>query len=358
MIDVDIVLQQGQFSLQAAFATPVQGVTALFGPSGSGKTTLLRAIAGLAKPQRGHIRVGADCYFDSAAQRDVAVEDRRTGMVFQDARLFPHLSVLRNLRYGAQRRRGGTISLDGVVDLLGLGALLGRMPASLSGGEAQRVAIGRALLSAPRLLLLDEPLASLDGARKAEILPYLGALRQSIDLPMLLVTHSLPELLRLADHVVLIDAGRVRSYGPVGDVLQSAAVLPERGTVLDVRLLSTSADASHLGFADGELIAPPVHAAAGSALRVFIPARDVIVAVGDLGPVSISNRFHAVVEAIDAAESGAQLIRCRIGNTALSAQIMAQSASRLALSPGMPVTLLVKAVNLDASHVSMREALP
>jgi molybdate transport system ATP-binding protein len=211
-IVIDVALRQGEFGLTADLVLPAAGVTVFFGPSGAGKTTLINCIAGLVTPQRGRIVLGDRVLFDSASGIDLPPEQRHIGYVFQDGRLFPHLTVTGNLRYGV-KRQAGAAAFDEVVELLGIGALLQRRPLTLSGGEKQRVAIGRALLSAPQLLLMDEPLASLDAARRAEILPYLERLRDHFKLPILYVTHERPEAIRLAARVVLIRAGAVVGQG-------------------------------------------------------------------------------------------------------------------------------------------------
>ncbi len=215
MITIGARLQRGGFGLDVDVELPGSGVSALFGASGAGKSTVIDIVAGLATPQAGRIVVNDIVYFDSAAGIDLPPERRRVGYVFQDARLFPHVDVAANLHFGERRRAAADriASLEEIVELLGIGALLKRRPATLSGGEKQRVAIGRALLSGPRLLLLDEPLASLDAPRKAEILPYLQRLRARFALPMLYVSHAWDEVAPLADHVVRLQAGRVTAQG-------------------------------------------------------------------------------------------------------------------------------------------------
>lgn len=215
MIRLAAKLRRDAFALDVDVELPGSGVTALFGPSGAGKSTIIDIVAGLVKPPQGTIVVNDVVYFDSDAGIDLPPEQRRVGYVFQDARLFPHISVEANLQYGQKRRAEADriAGFDEVVELLGIAHLLTRRPATLSGGEKQRVAIGRALLAGPRLLLLDEPLASLDAARKAEILPYLQRLRARFALPMLYVSHVWAEVELLADHVVRLEAGRVVEQG-------------------------------------------------------------------------------------------------------------------------------------------------
>jgi molybdate transport system ATP-binding protein len=222
MLVVDVEKRLGSFALVARFET-AGGATALFGPSGSGKTTLANMIAGLITPDRGHIALDDTVLFDSAARIDVPAYRRRIGYVFQEGRLFPHLTVATNLDYG--RRMCGLardpVETERIVALLDIGHLLGRRPGKLSGGERQRVAVGRALLMRPRLLLLDEPLASLDAARKREILPYLQRLRDETHVPMVYVSHHAPELKRIATSVVLLESGRVAAAGGL-EVLDAA----------------------------------------------------------------------------------------------------------------------------------------
>ncbi len=215
-ITVDVALHQGDFDLTANLTLPANGVTVFFGPSGAGKTSLINCIAGLAKPQRGRIAVNERVLFDSSSGIDLPPEQRHIGYVFQDGRLFPHLTVAGNLRYGMKH---ATTGFDEVIELLGIGALLDRRPLTLSGGEKQRVAIGRALLASPQLLLMDEPLASLDAARRSEILPYLERLRDHFALPILYVTHDRREAARLAAHIVLMRSGQVVAHGLPGEIL-------------------------------------------------------------------------------------------------------------------------------------------
>jgi molybdate transport system ATP-binding protein len=215
--DIDIAASRGAFEIAVSFrAEP--GITVLFGPSGAGKTSILDLIAGILAPKRGRIAVDGQVLYDSGARVNLAPEQRRVGYIFQDARLFPHLSVRANLLYGykltPQAERYS--ELDHIVDVLGIDRLLARAPASLSGGEQQRVAIGRAILASPRLLLMDEPLASLDEARKQEILPYIERLRDELKIPILYVTHLASEVERLADVVVEIAAGRVTAQRAIG----------------------------------------------------------------------------------------------------------------------------------------------
>jgi molybdate transport system ATP-binding protein len=235
-LSVQVEKRLGEFRLGAGFEGPDRGVTALFGASGAGKTAVLAAIAGAWRPERGRIVAGGRTLFDSAAGVDLPMERRALGWIFQDARLFPHLNVKRNLAYGLERARNRErrVGFDEVLSVLGIDHLLERRPRDLSGGERQRVAIGRALLSQPDLLLMDEPLAALDAPRRAEILPFLQRLKSRFQLPVLYVTHSLAEVMQLADHLVVMDAGAVVAAGPLRQVLERS----------DIPLLAGRADAA------------------------------------------------------------------------------------------------------------------
>jgi molybdate transport system ATP-binding protein len=221
VLKINVRKQQGIFSVEARFTTDRTGVTALFGPSGAGKTSIINMVAGLTRPDEGYVIVNGRTLFDSEKRIDIPPEKRGIGYVFQDGRIFPHLSVRSNLTYGMKLvpRNRRTVSFDEVVELLGIGALLGRRIANLSGGEKQRVAIGRALLTSPSLLLMDEPLASLDGARKAEVLPFVERLSGQLSIPIVYVSHSVNEILNLANTIVLLEAGSVRSMGPVEEII-------------------------------------------------------------------------------------------------------------------------------------------
>ncbi|MBN9270571.1 MAG: molybdenum ABC transporter ATP-binding protein, partial [Mesorhizobium sp.] len=240
---VDIAHRQGSFGIEARFESAGR-LTALFGPSGSGKTTLINMIAGLVRPRTGRIVVDGRVLVDSEAGIFVPRHKRRIGMVFQDARLFPHMSVASNLRYGRWFTPAAERYADmkAVVELLGIGQLLDRRPAKLSGGEKQRVAIGRALLASPKLLLMDEPLASLDEARKAEIMPYIERLRDETKIPIVYVSHSIAEVARLASDVVMLAQGKVAAFGPTTEIMRRLDLLPaeergEGGAVLDMKVL-------------------------------------------------------------------------------------------------------------------------
>lgn len=228
MLDVNIQREQGTFSVNASFITDGTGITALFGRSGAGKTSVIHMIAGLVRPDSGRIIVNGKTYFDSGKCMDIPPHKRRFGYVFQDGRLFPHLSVKSNLTYGMKLvpPSESYVEFDQVVELLGIGHLLDRRPAKLSGGEKQRIAIGRALLTSPHLLLMDEPLASLDDERKSEVLPFIARLPKAFAVPILYVSHSVDEILNLADRVVIMDSGSVAATGPTDSLLDRRGLRP------------------------------------------------------------------------------------------------------------------------------------
>ncbi|MEO3471288.1 molybdenum ABC transporter ATP-binding protein [Roseomonas sp. CAU 1739] len=345
----------GDFTLDVAFHAPESGVTALFGPSGCGKTSVLAAVAGLLRPQHGRIAVGGDVLLDTARGIALPPERRRCAVVFQDARLFPHLSVETNLRYGLRRapRDAQGPGFDDVVALLGIGHLLTRRPAGLSGGERQRVALGRALLARPRLLLMDEPLAALDAARRAEVLPFLARLRDVARLPILYVTHALEEVDALADHLVLLENGRVLADGPA-TALAARTDLPlaarrDAGVLLDCVVGTAPLDGlTRLDFAGGALVTTLHPGAPGARLRVRVRARDIAVAIEEPRGISTQNILRATLTDIQPAGEGQEVfLRLAIGPSELLARITRDSVRRLALHPGMTLWALVKAVTFD-----------
>ncbi|MEM7270192.1 MAG: molybdenum ABC transporter ATP-binding protein, partial [Pseudomonadota bacterium] len=270
-LSVALTHRLGEFSLDVAFEAPA-GVTALFGRSGAGKTSIVNAVAGLLRPDTGRISADGETLLDTESGVDLPPSRRRIGYVFQEARLFPHMTVRQNLLYGRWFQRGSS-HLGEVADLLGVGDLLDRRPDGLSGGERQRIAIGRALLSDPRLLLMDEPLASLDAARKAEIIPYLERLAHETRLPILYVSHSISEVARLASTMVVIEKGRVACSGPTADVLSDPDAVPlmgvrEAGAVLTARVARHHDDGlTELSISAGSLFLPRIAAPMGAAIR-------------------------------------------------------------------------------------------
>jgi molybdate transport system ATP-binding protein len=355
MLELDFRMRIGTFPLDVKLASPA-GALALFGRSGAGKTSIVRAIAGLVRPAEGRIAVGGNVLFDSTARIDVPPERRRVGYVFQDARLFPHLSVDGNLRYGMRRTRmpDPPIGFDAVVDLLDIAPLLARRPATLSGGERQRAAIGRALLAQPRLLLMDEPLASLDAARKAEVLPYLDRLRRTLDIPIVYVSHALDEVVRLADTLALVDAGRIAACGPVGEITARIDLNPlagrfEAGAALDTRVAGHDAAyaLSRLEFDGGTLIVPQIDAPPGSAMRVHIRARDVLVATRRPEGISARNILAGQVVALEPEPGAYAEIVIAVGSVRLRARLTRAAVAELDLDVGVPVHAIVKAVAID-----------
>ena len=351
-LSVDISLSRPGFTLDVAFDSP-GGVTALFGRAGAGKSTIAGLLAGLVKPDRGRIAIDGEVLVDRSAGIFVPPHRRRIGSVFQEGRLFPHLTVRRNLLYGAwfAGRRAGGKPLSDIVELLGIGPLLDRRPATLSGGEKQRVAIGRALLMGPRLLVLDEPLAALDQARKDEILPYLERLRDETRLPMVYVSHARDEVVRLADQLVVIEAGRVVSSGPIAEVSSrfdpTTGAEPAAVLAVTVGAIDRAHGLATLDFAGGTLRVPVGRLVLGQQLRLQIRARDVAIATGRPEGLSILNILPATI--LDMSDSGPTAVGLRLdcGGTVLVAEITRLSAETLGLARGRAVHALVKSVSFD-----------
>jgi molybdate transport system ATP-binding protein len=343
------------FEIDASF-TVESGVTALFGRSGSGKTSILKMIAGLIEPQAGQITLGDQLIYESKSRRSIPPHRRRFGYVFQEPRLFPHLSVMQNLRYSTWFHASSIskTEFETITSMLGLNALLDRQPDRLSGGEQQRVAIGRALMSSPQMLLMDEPLASLDQMRKAEILPFLEELCATSQVPIIYVSHSYNEVMRLADRVILLDEGRVSSIQSPQSLGQNDAFtlsLPrsELGALVDGRISSFDAAAKLITITVGadKLIAPSTSAKLGEPLKVFIAARDVMLAVQRPEGISAINILPATITAINNPHSGIANISLACAGTVLLAQITTHSATRLSLYEGMNVFAVIKAVTFE-----------
>jgi len=357
MIEIDVRLVRSTgFTLSADFVAPAAGVTSIFGRSGSGKTTVIQMVAGSVTPDTGIIRVDGETFFDAERRINLPIEKRRVGYVFQDARLFPHLSVTGNLRYGEKRARGvKAIGFDAVVEMLGIGHLLARRPHTLSGGEKQRVAIGRALLSQPRLLLMDEPLASLDEQRKAEILPYIERLREELHLPVLYVSHALEEVVQLSDMMVAIKDGTVVAAGPLAEVMLRPDMLPvigrfDVGALLDCIVKAHDPDLalSTIGFADGALRVPLVDRPVGAPVRARIRSRDVALSLSRPVDVSVTNRLAGTVGKIIREEGPYASVEVRMPNSMLRASVTMESVGRLGLEAGMPIWAMIKAVAVDS----------
>ena len=345
------------FALDVAFDAP-PGVTALFGRSGSGKTTVVNAVAGLLRPDAGRVVVGDLVLLDTAADVSLPVHRRHLGYVFQEGRLFPHLTVRQNLLYGRWFTPDGRgARFDHVLGMLGIEALLGRRPGALSGGEKARVAIGRALLANPRLLLMDEPLAALDETRKAEILPYLERLRDQTDIPILYVSHAIAEVARLATTLVVLDEGRVLRAGPATDVLADPAVaqglgIREVGAVLSARVAAHEADGlTCLDTSAGPLLLPRVAAEPGTVLRIRVAAQDVILARTRPEGLSALNILPATVTAVRLGDGPGALVQVLAGDDLLLARITRRSAHALGLAPGVAVFAVVKSVAVAEGDV-------
>lgn len=356
-LSVDIRHRLGAMDLDIAFQAP-GGITALFGRSGTGKTTVINAVAGLLQPDAGRIELDGQPLFDASAGVSLPVHKRQLGYVFQDGRLFPHLSVRQNLTYGQRfmRSKAGT-SLEDVSDLLGLSELLNRRPGALSGGEKQRVAIGRALLSCPRMLLMDEPLAALDSARKAEILPFLERLRDHTEVPILYVSHSVAEVARLASTVVILEAGRVARSGLAEHVLSDPDMVRqigvrEAGAVLPATIATHHADGlTELSVSGGRLFLPEMDSAPGVTTRVRILAQDVILSRASPVGLSALNILPATIIALREGNGPGVVIQMQSGEDRLLARITRRSADTMALKPGDDIHAVIKSVSIARTDV-------
>lgn len=348
-IQTRFLLERPGFTLDVDLDLPARGVTALFGPSGSGKTTLLRCLAGLERAPRAFLSVGGEIWQDDT--RWLPTHQRPLGYVFQEASLFAHLTVLGNLRYGLRRTgEAPRVSLEHAIELLGIDHLLERRPERLSGGELQRVAIARALALSPRLLLMDEPLAALDLKRKQEILPYLERLQGELDIPMIYVSHSIDEVARLADHLVLLDGGQVTASGATAALMTqldlSLAHGDSAGAVVKATL-SGHEPADHLSlatFCGGCLSVPQQPLAVGQPLRIRVQARDVSLTLERQHGTSILNILPAIVTALSPDGPGQVMVALDVGGCALLARITARSAQALALAPGLALYAQIKGV--------------
>jgi len=345
-----------ELSFDIQFDAP-PGVTARFGRSGSGKTSVVNMVAGLLRPNNGRIVLNDTVLFDLENRVDLPPHKRRLGYVFQDARLFPHMSVHANLAYGtrfAGNREGPT--LDDVVSLLDIQAILERSPKSLSGGERQRVAIGRALLARPRMLLLDEPLAALDQARKSDILPYLERLRDEMQIPMLYVSHSLAEVARLATTVVLLDGGRVVQVGPTGQILSDPNLVRplgvrDAGAVMNAHVERHHTDGlSELTVSGGQLFLPGTTLAPGTRTRVRILAQDVILSTQEPQGLSALNILRAVVSEIRPGDGPGVICRLKCADDYILARVTRRSAQTLHPGPGQPAVAHIHAAYSDPAE--------
>jgi len=352
MIDIDVQKGLGSFKIDAKIKTDTNGVIALFGRSGSGKTSLVNMIAGLTRPDSGRIVIGNEPLFDNARGIDVAPEHRRLGYVFQEDRLFPHMSVIANLHYGAPRGAAGR-QFNRIVDLLGIRHLLKRRPTTLSGGEKQRVAIGRALLADPRLILMDEPLASLDSARKDEILPFIEELSSELGMPIIYVSHTMDEIIRLADTLVLMSDGRIEALGTVEALTSRLDLRPmtgryEAGSVLHATIAHHNIEQglTYLSFNNNTFKVPLLELPRGRELRIRIRARDVSIALTAPQDISILNVFPGTITEIDEDASLQVDVLIDIG-VPIWARISRHSLSMLDLHPGKKTYVLIKAIAIN-----------
>lgn len=351
MITLNIRKQLGAFDLNVQCEAPA-GVTALFGPSGSGKTSVVNSVAGLLTPDAGEIIVGQTTLFSHARNLSLPVDQRRIGYVFQDARLFPHMTVLQNLRYGGQHDEAL------VIEMLGLGDFLARMPEGLSGGEKQRVALGRALMCAPQLLLMDEPLAALDAQRKAEILPYIERLRDTVRMPVLYVSHDMSEVARLATTIVVMSAGRVALNGPVDQVLSHPQAVPligfrAAGAVITARVAGYFKDdgLTELAFSGGRLVLPGKHGTLGKMLRLRIPAQDVILAKTVPEGISALNVLPVEIMQIEQGHGPSVAVGLRAGKAPLLARVTRRSAGQMQLAVGQKIFAIIKATAVGPQDI-------
>jgi molybdate transport system ATP-binding protein len=361
VLDVTVQLRRREFSLDASFTAPAPGITALFGRSGAGKSTLMHLLAGLMRPDAGAVELDGERLYDASRGIDVPAQARRIGYVFQDLRLFPHLNVGRNLDYGLRRagRGAARIPFARVVDLLGLDALLQRRTWQLSGGERQRVALGRALLAQPRLLLLDEPLAAIDAPRRSELLPYFERLRDELALPMILVTHHFEDVVRLATHVVLLEAGRVLAQGD----LPAISLRHELGALLGpdgvgavvggtVQSVDASAGLAAVSLGAGRLLVQAEGLRVGELVRMQLLARDLILATSPPEGLSVRNRLRGTVTGLQRETPNNVLVSVDAGGVPLLARVTEAAVRDLQLHDGQELWVLVKAASLRSQRVS------
>lgn len=370
MISVDIIRRLGTFTLATNFQSDTRGITAVFGRSGAGKTSIVNVLAGLLQPDSGRIEIDGHVLLDTENRVNVPPEKRRLGYVFQESRLFPHYSVQRNLTYGMRRTPAAErrVDFNEVIDVLGISHLLSRKPRSLSGGERQRVALGRALLTSPKLLLMDEPLASLDTARKQEILPFIERMRDHFDIPIVYVSHDMDEIIRLADTLILIDEGKVAAIGSVEELTSRLDLRPltgryEAGSVIAAEVMGqdTQFGLTELAFAGGTFRLPRIDNPIGAQVRVRIRARDVSLSLSQPDGVSELNVFKGRIMEIDhppSDDSPPQIdIRVDIG-VPLWVRITRRAVRDLDLREGSEVYTLVKSTSIDRQTLSTQKSPP
>ncbi len=361
-LSVDIQHQLDGFHLKANFTAP-SGVTALFGASGSGKTSVINAVAGLIQPDQGDIALNGVDFLSTRKGLNLPPHKRGVGYVFQDSRLFPHMSVLRNLRFGGRMQgKAPNAALEGkIFDMLALGSLLDRMPVDLSGGEKQRTAIGRALLAEPTLLMMDEPLAALDERRKQEILPYLERLRDEAGLPILYVSHSVSEVARLANHLVVMQDGQVVQSGAATDVLSdlnSAQHIgaDSLGAVITAQVQAHDRDGmTVLHTEGGPLYLPNLPADIGSQHRLRIKAQDVMLSLSEPVGISALNCLKGVISDIQTHPAGGVLVQITCADSRILSRITQRSLAALSLQKGQQIFAVVKSVSLVQGDIGLRE---
>ena len=352
--DISLTMRRGAFVLDTAFHLDAPGVTALFGVSGAGKSTIIHAVAGLTRPEHGRIVLDGETLLDTSRGICLAAEERRLGVVFQDARLFPHMNVRANLLYGWHRapRKPSSADIEHVIALLGLENFLARAPRTLSGGERSRVALGRALLMRPRALLLDEPLAALDAPRKAEILPYLERLRDEARIPILYVSHALDEVARLADRIIVLAEGKVLAEGSIFDVTSRLELLTGRnrlsGAVLEAVVAGhdEAYALSELDIDGQRLTVPRVARDIGEKVRIRIDAQDVTLSLSRPEGISANNIVPAIVSDVHLSDGAHADVQLSVGRWHLLARITRKSADRLKLAKGSKILAIIKSVTV------------
>jgi molybdate transport system ATP-binding protein len=356
MLDIQVARQQGSFRVDAAFETRGAGITALFGPSGAGKTSVINMVAGLSRPDNGRIVVQDRVLFDSARGINLPPEKRSIGYIFQDGRLFPHLTVCGNLTYGMKVTPTNmrNVEFGQVVNLLGIEHLIDRRPAKLSGGEKQRVAIGRALLTSPRLLLMDEPLASLDQARKSEVIPFIGKLPTALSIPIIYVTHSIEEVLHLADDMVLMRCGKSVAAGEMHEIIHSSefqeVIGRQEAFSVALMIVKNHDQSAGLTLLQGSivcLLVPLMKCAVGDAIRVRIRARDVAIALEPPSNTSVQNILEATIERVNLLDSSLVDVVLNVGFSLL-ARVTIKAKNDLKLTVGQKVFALIKSMSISA----------
>lgn len=356
MLEFSVLKRYPAFTLDVSFKTTEGMVTGLFGRSGSGKTSIINIAAGLVKPDEGYVSVGGKVLYDSRNRINLPAPSRSSGYIFQDGRLFPHMTVEANLRYGMKRsaENGHKAKFDDVVELLGIGELLKRRPHRLSGGEKQRVAIGRALLSSPDFLLMDEPLSALDSNRKEELIPFIGKMVQTFKLPVLYVTHSIDELFSLCDNVVLMNNGKCTDSGSVEDVVSRPAnreILSLSGRVSVLRAYAVSeSEPSIITFENGKLGIPTSKHANGTELRVAVHSDDVTLALNKPTGLSARNIMKGTVTAMDRSDDGAVAVTVDVG-LPVYATVTRSAVSELGIRAGMEIYVIMKTIALSRLSV-------